>query len=112
MIYTSYYAKSGKHPNAVCVSVYPPPNLHGIITLDCFAPTMKMVRDIHKGLINQDEYSVLYIDLLLSRKINYGMIIKEFDEHIFCCYEKPGDFCHRHLLAAILESHGADVREL
>lgn len=27
------------------------------------------------------------------------------------CYEKPGDFCHRHLLADWLSAHGFECRE-
>lgn len=28
-----------------------------------------------------------------------------------CCYEKPGDFCHRHLLSEWLRKNGYDVKE-
>ena len=34
------------------------------------------------------------------------------DGDVMLCYEKPSDFCHRHILAAWLTEHGHTVTEL
>jgi uncharacterized protein (DUF488 family) len=37
---------------------------------------------------------------------------KDTDKIILLCYEKPGDFCHRHLVADWLTKNGLKTIEL
>lgn len=111
MIYTGYYAKHGKLKNAVSISIYVPKWLPNMLHLPIFAPTWELVNNVHKKIITEEQYSVQFLELIDSRKVPWTEIIDQFDEKILCCFEKSGDFCHRHLVAVLLEEHGAIVKE-
>jgi uncharacterized protein (DUF488 family) len=72
-----------------------------------------MVNDVQKGKIDEIQYASLYFELLESRKLDPHKIVEELGEDaVLLCYEKPGDFCHRRLVAAwIKEGTGIDVPE-
>jgi uncharacterized protein YeaO (DUF488 family) len=38
--------------------------------------------------------------------------LAQSDQIILLCYEKPDDFCHRHLVAQWLTEHGYDTQEI
>ena len=106
-IYTSYFGNSAELERNNCVIVgiccFPPKDLK--YNLKIVAPT----KDILDEKSSYSEYYKMYRDVL------YGFNIADFFnelEHIsdetggkdiaLCCYEKPGEFCHRHLLADFL----------
>lgn len=100
---------------------YSPPDNHGTDKLDItvktgstvFQPTWEMVIGFKNGSWNEDQYTRQYLalmrkkwrthrevwDLLLSKK-----------RIVLCCYCKPGDFCHRLLLAELLVKCGAEYK--
>lgn len=112
MIYTGYYAKHGKLPNACSISVYVPKWFPNMMHVPCLAPTMKMVHDIHNGIITEEEYIAQFISLLDSRNLPWTNLVNELDGKILCCFEKPTDFCHRHIVAIYLEQYGGTVEEM
>ena len=63
------------------------------------APTRYMI----SAACSHDEYLKLYDRNLASQDANkaIGQIesSSEGKDVALCCYEKPGDFCHRHILA-------------
>ena len=74
-----------------------------------------------KGLIDQEEYRKRYIKQLnhSKRTILFWLQLienrasKHDKEIIFLCFEKSGDFCHRHILAEWIEEQtGETVEEL
>lgn len=73
------------------------------------APTSYMLSD----KCSSEEYLRLYDDLL--NNLNLDELRKQFEiighDIALCCYEKPTDFCHRHLLADYLNKNGFDVQE-
>lgn len=109
-IYTSYFGKIKQLqendivPIAICC--YPPKQL-SIPNISYVAPTKEILNN-YKG--NTTLYTEKYtkeildgftsksLDIFLSQLNVYG----NGKDVALCCYEKPGDFCHRHLLADYL----------
>ena len=62
------------------------------------APTWAMVR-----MKNMEEYTRLYKNRILSL-LDPVKLAAELDGAILLCWEKPGEFCHRRLVAEWLEA--------
>lgn len=80
----------------------------------CFMPTWSLVSDYKNGLIGEKEYIDKYLELLLSRKDEISKVIKrlENDKVVYLCHERKDNFCHRHIVAKLLESYGFTCSEL
>jgi hypothetical protein len=75
-----------------------------------FAPNWDMVRGVKGGTLSEEEYSVMYTNLMRnSYRVNRARWdrILALEEIVLGCYCKVGDFCHRHLLAYMLVKCGA-----
>ena len=107
-IYTSYFgnAKALEKADIVMVGIarWKPKFFSGINLLDV-APLPFML----KGNLTREQYIESYNRYVLDKldckrfldilgKISLGKDVA------LCCYEKPNDFCHRHLLADYLEN--------
>jgi hypothetical protein len=123
MIYTSYFGKWDKIPGDICkvgITVFPPKWLPGITNLWNLAPNKELLNYMKNYNGDEIDYEKRYILLLESRFVRLekvGDFITKFMEHlkakdlVMCCYEKPGEFCHRHLLAEILNNTGFKTEE-
>lgn len=114
-LYTSYFGKSLNHPQAVAITVRPPPFSPKVRHCDQLAPTWKLVSAYKTGEINAEEYKKRYLDML--RRKNDGdprnVLMYLRDGDVLLCYEKPGEFCHRHVAAEWLKTvEGVEVEEL
>lgn len=73
-----------------------------------FAPTWEMVGDYKIGRLSENEYTEKYMDLIRSRyrankRVFRQLIQMALDGDVaLACYCDPSQFCHRHLLVAIL----------
>ena len=114
-IYTSYFGNSKKLNAAgieiICVAVGRPRYLC-VPQMINVAPTRYML----SSSCSHEEYINLY-DQILARQ-NANQVIKQIEmlsrgkDVALCCYEKPGDFCHRHILAKwITKNTGIEVKE-
>lgn len=81
-----------------------------------FAPTWDMVNGYKACLINTQEYTTEYYELMRqSYKNNFKrwMEVLSMNSVTLCCYCPPTEFCHRHLLVDILTKvasrHGVKV---
>lgn len=120
-IWTGYYAQMKKYKQADLVPVsiaYLTPVWYEGETCFELAPSRKLLKGYKAGEITQKEYIKQYKDFL--KTVKWGEVIEKLftisDHHdskdlVLCCYEKPSDFCHRHLLAEYLTDHGMDVQE-
>ena len=92
------------------------------IQLIKLAPTAELLQKHKSNSITNEEYTSVYHNQLLKLE-NDGYITKfvkalstlqEFKgDVVLLCYEKKGDFCHRHLLAEYLNNnHNTNIREL
>lgn len=98
-IYTSNYARKGNNPLSYGISASMPKWYVGA-TLPIVAPTWDLVRRYKAKEINSKEYSAEYFMLLDSRDFDEQRFVEELPDGAFLlCYESPGDFCHRRLLA-------------
>jgi hypothetical protein len=112
MIYTSYYANhrnflSGFRP--VCISLWPPRGFRGDRKLE-LAPTKDLLMDYKDGKADTNEY-ILRFNQQLER-LDVKKIAIDVEGCILLCYEKTGDFCHRHLVGDWLKAAGYSVEEL
>ena len=117
MIYTSYF---GNHRNYtdkkhISISRFSPKWYEGesIITYDEFAllaPTKELLSDYKYNNMSDLAYAKTYT--LQLQKVNLKKLYDTFNEYVFLCYEKKGEFCHRRVFAFIMTKLGYQVREL
>ncbi|MBE6244247.1 MAG: DUF488 domain-containing protein [Bacteroidales bacterium] len=104
-IYTSYFGNMsrlcGDNILPISVALYPPKWFMGY-KFTSLAPTRFMLC----GDCSREEYIRMYAKIL--DKAGAERIVKAVEkvagsrDVAFLCFEKPGDFCHRHLLADYL----------
>jgi hypothetical protein len=113
VIYTSYFSKIKKIKDsgitAIGIARFPPKHVQCVSLWD-LAPMPEMLK------MNKEQYVDRY-NIILSR-LDPRQILKRIEllscgkDAALCCYEKPDDFCHRHLVADWLKKKiGVDVRE-
>ena len=125
MIYTSYFAKLRNlpwyyKPISICAK---PPNGYSGLQYKKLAPTYSILMNYKKNL-DKELYTERFEKEILD-KLNPEDVVKELltlagnfkgvnysPEIVLVCYEKPTDFCHRHLVADWLNEYGYDVQEL
>lgn len=75
------------------------------------APTPYMI----SGNCPHEEYVERYKEI--CQRVNVEWFLRQLNQIggggdvALLCYERPGDFCHRHMLAEHLNSLGLDVKE-
>jgi len=113
-IYTSNYARNSGNPKAIGIS-YVVPEWYEGTTMPKLAPMKAMINTFKrkKDAYMERQYSYRYISLLRSRNINANNLLEEIpDGSILLCYEAPGEFCHRRVLADWIEHHtGVHIQE-
>ena len=75
-----------------------------------FSPPWDLVKSYKSGKIDQDEYERVYTNEMRKSYRNNKPIWDNYlsrDMIVLVCYCLPGDFCHRVILAKILEKCGA-----
>lgn len=121
MVYTSYYAKIKKIEgnNLYCsISNTVPPWIEDKVTkcLRQVYPKFSDVADFKHGVISWKEFENRYIEhvnmyVLYTLKETLLDYEKEYDNVFLLCYERPTDFCHRHILRRMLNNIGMEIRE-
>jgi len=126
-LYTSYYANIKNIPtNYLMVGIsqfcpewlkYDAPDNFLFVACNFLAPTKELLNDIKSGNIDPSEYRKRYNEQFDEFFKNcsyqyktvdqwYQKVDEEFSDKyqaiVFLCYEKPSDFCHRHILRDIL----------
>lgn len=107
---TSYFAKY-RGENAVSIAAITPKSFHGRIYEKLAPPKWLLYRFKQTG--DQTAYESSYREQVLS-KLNARIVFEELGENaVLLCYEKPGQFCHRHIVAEWFhEKIGIEVREI
>lgn len=107
---TSYFAKSKNDPNAVSIAWRAPVGFRGI-EYKILAPKYWLLRK-YKDDGDQAFYIEHYYEEIL-RRLDPAQVYKELGESaLLLCWEKPGEFCHRHLVSKWFRDAGFDVQEL
>jgi hypothetical protein len=135
MIFTSYYDKIKELPdNVIPVSIAgKAPDWYKGIQYKKLAPKLKFFEEWKKNKDNE-AYTLNYNRLVLADLDIYDVIreicnrlddkdtdlLYKTDSYIqdstqvniaLVCYEKPGKFCHRHLVAEWFRQNGIEVKE-
>lgn len=114
-IYTSYFGNL-RYLRKACIMPIGiarwKPRFYDGVSMFSVAPTRYMLSDA----CSQEEYLKLYDEILRSRGaqniLNEIESIAKGSNVALLCYEKPSDFCHRHLLADFLNKElGLNIRE-
>ena len=98
MIQTSYYQKARSLPNAVGISQGVPKWYTGALYKK-LAPPWEIVK-----IENEATFRRLYHEMVLSR-LNPVHVADELEGKVLLCWELPGQFCHRRLVAEWLEKN-------
>jgi uncharacterized protein YeaO (DUF488 family) len=123
-IYTSYFAKLNKIKDAgyfpISIARYTPKNIE-ICELKIFAPSKEILGKIKRGEIDEVEYERMYREEMTNR-YDFNLVLEGLEriseindkrDLVLLCYEKSGDFCHRHIFASIMgEKTGKTIKEL
>ena len=112
---TSNFARNGRHPNAVAISSTHPKWFEGRHYRP-LAPPWKLVDAYKSGKIMAETYTDSYWESVLC-KLDAQEVFDELgNDAILLCYEKPGEFCHRRIVARWFEIElgvfGVEVKEL
>lgn len=116
-IYTSYFGNAKKLPSnlvkiSICLS--PPRGYYGL-EYRRLAPTFKILQEWKRCPI-EENYIQDYYNLVLN-KLDRDTVCHQLEsmsegaDVVLLCYERPEDFCHRHLVAEWLNAKGYDVKE-
>lgn len=108
-IYTSYFGNIKRlgieKIVPIGVALYTPKWYNGP-ELKLLAPRGYMLA---KG-ISEQQYTQMYVGQVLSA-LNPSAVVRQIEQLaggrdcVLLCYEKPGDFCHRHIIADWLNHH-------
>lgn len=119
-IYTSYFGNYRNFPaNCVAISItqFPPRAWKGL-EIKSVAPTADKLMRFKQKEIDENIFTWQYLmqlnkdDNLRPRVIALLRHLEnEYENIILCCYEKPNEFCHRHLLAEWLDMNIKELGE-
>ena len=117
MIYTSYFAKLKSLPNnivpiSICGKA---PDWYTGLQYKKLAPKYDFFMEWKKN--HDNEYYIKCFNEQVLSKLNATDVILDLSRICYCfnvgecdicliCYEKPTDFCHRHLVADWLNQNG------
>lgn len=109
MVFTSNFRICGHLSNAVAISRGLPKGWQGRVYRP-LAPSWKLVK---AGLSQQDFIKAYRAEVL--DKLNPHQVLNDLggDDFVMLCWEQPGEFCHRRVVAAWLKKKlGLEVPEL
>lgn len=118
IIYTGYFAQLKKYQalglTPISIARYSPSWFTGHCLKE-LAPSESLLTGYKAGRISIEEYKKQYLQQL--EKVRWTEVLHRLEKYapdgaVLCCYEKPSDFCHRHILSEYMRESGYDVEEL
>lgn len=109
-MYTSYFAKYRYHNlgNGISIALSAPIEIE---TYPDLFPTWELLTE-YKHTKNKEKYIKIYQEEILD-KLEPHKVYEDLKNKIALCWEKPDDFCHRHLVADwLLSTLGVTIKEL
>ena len=116
-IYTTYLANVKALPQTVipiAICGRSPDNWRGL-EYKRLAPKWEFFKVWKEN--HDNDYYIREFAERVTDKLNAKSVVMELErmsggrDVALVCYEKPGDFCHRHLIAEWLNGYGYEVRE-
>jgi len=117
LIYFSYFAGYKKalfcveavlQKRVASIANYAPPGFRFLPTIEALAPG-KLVSALKAGKISEDKYAAAYQEKLTALLEEGAFNWSDLDGWVLLCWEGPGKFCHRRLLAKFLADLGYEV---
>jgi uncharacterized protein (DUF488 family) len=124
MIYTTYFANLKKLPSyiipiSICGKA---PEWYKGLQYKKLAPKywfFAKYKEDHDEQFYTEQFNKEVLTLLSPSKVVLELLVmvgnfkglNYYPEIALVCYEKPGDFCHRHLVADWLNKNGYEVKE-
>lgn len=117
MIYTTYFAKLRKLPAnitpiAICGGL---PKFYTGLSYKKLAPKwdfFKAWKETHDNDYYIENFEKLVLNPLNAKEVvNELLAMSDTKDIALVCYEKPSDFCHRHLVADWLKRNGFKCEE-
>ena len=110
MIYTSYFSMMKWLNKEKCISIsrFTPAKID-IRKFDLLAPSEELLK--HFKQFHDIDYYINQYNAYLNRA-NPKKVYDYLDGSILLCYEKPSDFCHRHLVRKWFNDAGLECREI
>jgi len=105
-IYTSYYGNIDSIPAGIIkvgISNWMPSKTDAE-HLEELAPPRPLLEMYEEGLINAEEYTILYTEDILD-KLDPKEIAEKVNNSVMLCWEQPPRFCHRRVVAKWLEDN-------
>lgn len=105
-IYTSYFSKGCKifpDRRLVSISITSAKNFNGSYARE-LNPSKELLWAYKNGEINTDQYIEWYTNTVLN-KLNPFEIYEKYKGKVLCCWEKSGEFCHRHIVMKWIALH-------
>ena len=117
MLYTSYFAKLNKLPdNIVPISICgKAPDWYSGLQYKRLAPRFDMFMEWKRT--HDNEYYIKEYSRLVTSGLDTSKVAKDLydlsggKDVALLCYEKPSDFCHRHLVAEWFSNNGIPCTE-
>lgn len=122
-MFTGYYAKMKKYTDAglipVSIAGWAPDWYNGL-QYKKLAPKWQFFNEWKNGSHKGDnDYYIREFNAQVLNKLDAFAVISELEKMtgvddskiILLCYEKPKDFCHRHLVANWLTKYSFETRE-
>ena len=102
--------KTYKGDNGVAICLYPPLDYSGT-QYPALAPNRQTFFAKKADEIDEAEYEKQYRELVLSKQ-DAKNVYEMFQKSVLLCWEPPGDFCHRRIVADwIQEELGIEIPE-
>lgn len=102
---TSYFGNLKNIEVPLSISQFPPKWYTGA-RLQMLAPPRDLLLETKKGMVTNEEYTKIFNEHLsqFDPREMYEAIVDEYGDNVtLLCFEKPGDFCHRRLVAKWFE---------
>lgn len=122
MIYTSYFAKIKEleRNNIIPISICgKAPDWYKGLQYKKLAPKYGFFMEWKKN--HDNEYYIKHFQSEVLERLDVAMVVQELlymipnwyeiKDFALICYEKPSDFCHRHLVAEWLNQNGFKCKE-
>lgn len=94
----------------VAICLYPPIDWTGL-RFPALEPERSTFYAIKNGTITKEQYEKMYRENVLS-KLDPKTIFEMFKNNVLLCWEEPGEFCHRRIVAAWIEENlGFEIPE-
>lgn len=115
-MFTSYFGNIANVRNPLSISGVPPFWYNGF-QYKLLAPKWSFYDAYASGKLTAEGYTEAYLEQVLKRfdpRELYDKLIHDYGEDVtLLCYEQPGEFCHRRIVANWFELYlGVSVPEL